>query len=249
MDYFSSFGFWFLVLLAGLLALYFALTHLVAKAARMKNRSYLSFWWLALFFSPLLIGAVVAVLPFNDYDPRNPMSLVDPNLEEQRAYKNNYSMHKLFDTLEKGWLLVGSLAVIVSLLGGWISLNQASNLVTNVDETELTSFCEQELTTADIDAGFIDMGDCLAYRFWTEAERESSGYCSDGYCLDVYVKALSACPVAEVYVELRDENGNVVNNVIDMISSLSTGDIKSLTVSNADNWSDTVVTSLSCLEP
>ena len=47
-------------------------SHFVARAARMKNRSYASFFWLSILTSPILTGLVVAILPFNADDPRHP---------------------------------------------------------------------------------------------------------------------------------------------------------------------------------
>lgn len=54
------------------IALVLVAAHFVARAARMKNRSYASFFWLSLLTSPIITGFVVAVLPFNVDDPRHP---------------------------------------------------------------------------------------------------------------------------------------------------------------------------------
>jgi hypothetical protein len=54
------------------LAVVLIAAHFVARAARMKNRSYASFFWLSLLTSPIITGFVVAVLPFNVDDPRHP---------------------------------------------------------------------------------------------------------------------------------------------------------------------------------
>jgi ABC-type iron transport system FetAB permease component len=54
------------------LALLIVASHFVARAARMKNRSYASFFWLSILISPLTTGLVVAILPFNADDPRHP---------------------------------------------------------------------------------------------------------------------------------------------------------------------------------
>jgi len=246
-NYIALAGFWFFVLLVGLLAVDFTLIHLVAKAARMKNRSYQSFWWLSLFLGPWLMALIVAVLPFNEYDSRSPLSLIDSESEPQRAYRNNYSMHKLIGAYEKGWLLIGSAISIIALVAGFVSIGQGTGLFPTSSAAD-TGICEQVASDEDIAAGFTDMGDCLSYRYWTDAERESSGYCEDGWCLDIYVKALSFCSVAEIYADLKDESGNVVNTVTDTIIDLSAGEIKSLTISNTENWSDTTITSLSCLD-
>jgi len=54
------------------LAIVVIAAHFVARAARMKNRSYASFFWLSILTSPIITGFVVAVLPFNIDDPRHP---------------------------------------------------------------------------------------------------------------------------------------------------------------------------------
>lgn len=54
------------------LAILIIASHFVARAARMKNRSYGSFFWLSILTSPIITGFVVAVLPFNVDDPRHP---------------------------------------------------------------------------------------------------------------------------------------------------------------------------------
>ncbi len=54
------------------LAIVVVASHFVARAARMKNRSYASFFWLSILFSPLTTGLIVAILPFNLDDPRHP---------------------------------------------------------------------------------------------------------------------------------------------------------------------------------
>ena len=56
------------------LVILFITANLVAKAARMKNRSYASFYWLTLVFGPWIVGGVVAALPFNLDDPRHPIN-------------------------------------------------------------------------------------------------------------------------------------------------------------------------------
>jgi len=48
--------------------------HLVAKAARMKNRSYASFYWLTLILGWHTTALIVAILPFNLDDPRHPIN-------------------------------------------------------------------------------------------------------------------------------------------------------------------------------
>lgn len=47
---------------------------LVANAARRKNRSWSSFFWLTMIFGWPITSLVVATIPFNDYDPKNPMN-------------------------------------------------------------------------------------------------------------------------------------------------------------------------------
>jgi hypothetical protein len=45
---------------------------LVASAARRKDRSFGSFFWLSLLLGVLIPALVVAALPFRDDDPRHP---------------------------------------------------------------------------------------------------------------------------------------------------------------------------------
>ena len=54
------------------LAVWVLIAHFVARAARMKNRSYASFFWLSILSSPIITGLIVATLPFNSDDPRHP---------------------------------------------------------------------------------------------------------------------------------------------------------------------------------
>jgi hypothetical protein len=55
-----------------MLAAWILTAHFIAKAARMKNRSYASFFVLSLLISPITTGLIVATLPFNQDDPRHP---------------------------------------------------------------------------------------------------------------------------------------------------------------------------------
>ena len=54
------------------IAVWVLIAHFVARAARMKNRSYASFFWLSILSSPIITGLIVATLPFNSDDPRHP---------------------------------------------------------------------------------------------------------------------------------------------------------------------------------
>jgi hypothetical protein len=45
---------------------------LVGGAARRKDRSFASFFWLTLLITPLITGLVVAALPFRADDQRSP---------------------------------------------------------------------------------------------------------------------------------------------------------------------------------
>lgn len=62
----------YLIVLLIAIVLIFVFAHLVAKAARMKNRSYASFYWISLAVGPLIPAIIVATLPFNLDDPRHP---------------------------------------------------------------------------------------------------------------------------------------------------------------------------------
>jgi len=62
--------YFFLILLGlGLIALVIFIADRIARAARRKGRSYASFFWLSLLWSPLVVGLVVAALPFLPNDP------------------------------------------------------------------------------------------------------------------------------------------------------------------------------------
>ncbi|MEO0313295.1 MAG: hypothetical protein RL140_525 [Actinomycetota bacterium] len=54
------------------LAIILVCAHFVGRAARMKNRSYASFFWLSVLVGPIITGFAVALLPFNLDDPRHP---------------------------------------------------------------------------------------------------------------------------------------------------------------------------------
>ena len=58
--------------------------HLVGKAARMKNRSYASFYWLTLILGWHTTALIVAILPFNLDDPRHPINKARPAARQYR---------------------------------------------------------------------------------------------------------------------------------------------------------------------
>ena len=62
----------YLIFVVVLIVILFVVAHFIAKAARMKNRSYGSFYWISLLAGPLIAGIIVATLPFNLDDPRHP---------------------------------------------------------------------------------------------------------------------------------------------------------------------------------
>lgn len=69
----ATFG---VLILVGLAVIIYV-SHLIGKAAERKHRSYGSFFALSLLLSPLITALVVAALPFDDEDPRNPKNKTD----------------------------------------------------------------------------------------------------------------------------------------------------------------------------
>lgn len=64
----AGFGIFFLLIIGVAIAL----GHFIGKAAERKGRSYGAFFVLSILLSPLITGLVVAALPFDANDPRNP---------------------------------------------------------------------------------------------------------------------------------------------------------------------------------
>jgi len=123
--YLQNAGLGTVLVAVGLLALSFTVAHLIGKSARVKNRSYRSFFWLSLAFSPLLTALVVATLPFNNYDKRSPVVDMDADKAIPERFLNPYVDEKIAGTPEILFLLLGALLVLVGVGVGIQNINQA----------------------------------------------------------------------------------------------------------------------------
>ena len=112
----------------GAIAINLVLVNVAAKAARRKNRSYRSFWWLGLTLTPLVTFAIVALLPFNPNDPRAPYSRNNDVDEPQLSWVNNHVKEATFSKADKGWLITGSIAFV---LGIFISIAAVAEAFSN----------------------------------------------------------------------------------------------------------------------
>ena len=111
----NSVGFWSLVLIAGILLLEFTLAHVTARAARMKGRSYNSFFWLSLLFRPAILWLVIASLPFQKNDPRSPLTDTKPDEEPEDRHVNHWAAQPLIGTVEAVLIVIGVLLVVISV--------------------------------------------------------------------------------------------------------------------------------------
>jgi hypothetical protein len=111
----NSVGFWALALIAGILLLEFTLAHVTARAARMKGRSYNSFFWLSLLFRPAILWLVIASLPFQKNDPRSPLSDTKPDEEPEDRHINPWAAQPLIGSVEAVLIVIGVLLVIISI--------------------------------------------------------------------------------------------------------------------------------------
>jgi hypothetical protein len=68
----NTLGFLYVLVYAILIAIDIFASLLVAGAARRKDRSFGSFFWLSVLLGVLVPALVVAALPFRDDDPRHP---------------------------------------------------------------------------------------------------------------------------------------------------------------------------------
>lgn len=125
LTYLIAYGFnGFLILILGLVVFEITLVHIVAKAARMKNRSYRSFFWLSFTFSAPLVALVVASLPFNKYDKRSPYSDTMPDDEIGERYVNYWSKGQLVTPANIISIALGIVAMIVGVVVGIGEINQ-----------------------------------------------------------------------------------------------------------------------------
>ena len=99
----------------GLLVINLALINVAARAARRKNRSYGAFWWLGLLLTPVATFAIVALLPFNEYDPRSPFTKTDLNSETEMTWINKFAQEPTVTRAEKAWLIIGAVSVLVAI--------------------------------------------------------------------------------------------------------------------------------------
>jgi predicted MFS family arabinose efflux permease len=61
----------------------------IAYLARLKNRSFRSFFVLTLVLGPITMGLIVAILPFSEDDPRNPKNRSKASLKDYFGIQNN----------------------------------------------------------------------------------------------------------------------------------------------------------------
>lgn len=111
----NSVALWALALIAGILLLEFTLAHVTARAARMKGRSYNSFFWLSLVFRPAILWLVIASLPFEKNDPRSPISDTKPDEEPEDRHINKWAAQPLVGGVETILIIIGVLLVIMSV--------------------------------------------------------------------------------------------------------------------------------------
>lgn len=111
----DSIAFWALAFIIGILVLEFTLAHVTARAARMKGRSYSSFFWLSLLFRPAILWLVIASLPFQKNDPRSPLTDTKPDEDLEDLPVNKWAAQPLIGTAETILIIVGVLLVIVSV--------------------------------------------------------------------------------------------------------------------------------------
>jgi hypothetical protein len=111
----NSVGFWALALIAGILLLEFTLAHVTARAARMKGRSYNSFFWLSLLFRPAILWLVIASLPFQKNDPRSPLTDTKTDEEPEDRHVNHWAAQPLIGTVEAVLIVIGVLLVVISV--------------------------------------------------------------------------------------------------------------------------------------
>ena len=77
------FGISFLV---AIILTWISVSQKIGQAAFRKGRSYKSFFWLSLLVSPILMGIILAALPFDPQDPRSPQGIFASNPDLARYY-------------------------------------------------------------------------------------------------------------------------------------------------------------------
>lgn len=97
----------------GAITINLVLINVAAKAARRKNRSYGAFWWLGLTLTPVVTFIIVALLPFNEYDPRAPFTRLNSESHQELAWINNYVKEPTLSKSDRGWLIAGGIAFVL----------------------------------------------------------------------------------------------------------------------------------------
>ncbi len=254
-------GFWFWLGVLGLLVIEFTLLHIVAKAARMKNRSYLAFYWLSFVFRSGIIWLIVASLPFNHYDPRAPFTDKNPDEPIAERYVNEWSLKPLVTTANRVLIGLGLASVAIALIGGLSSLNAASNTASNFSSSDFssnqsdtgsnisstTSGCKVDLTSKQILAGYTDGGSCLAWR-WTTNSEDDKLSCSQFACAHAYLFAMDDCAIPILSATFSDSSGNTVASDSVSGTRMSTGEKQLIEVGTAqtDSWQTASISNAYC---
>jgi hypothetical protein len=63
---------WLWPIVIASLILRFVIAFAIANSASKKNRSFSSFFWLTMIFDWTIMALIVAIIPFNEKDPRRP---------------------------------------------------------------------------------------------------------------------------------------------------------------------------------
>jgi hypothetical protein len=255
-------GFTLFLAVASFLVIEFTCLHLVAKAARMKNRSYGSFYWLGLVFNPAITALIIAALPFNSNDPRSPKKDTQSHEGQPERYVNNWSAQPLVSKGEQWTLIISSAALVISLLvlastafganSSQANSNsyQASNGDSSYTDTSSTSSgCTYDLTSKQIDAGYNeDDVSCLAWRWVTDKE-EKNLYCDQyDWCTHAYVTAMSDCVQPNLIVKFQDSSDTEIGGDTNSGYALAAGEKELIEVGTTtlSDWSTVSVDSTSC---
>lgn len=247
---------WLLLFFAGVLMLELTLIHLVAKAARMKNRSYTSFYWLSFVFRSGIMWLIVAALPFNEYDPRSPFTDTDPTSPEKPRYVNKHSLMPLIGRAENRLIGFSILAIIVSLIGVTVTIASpptataqtgSSNYDSSVSQT--LSGCTLDLPSKKVKAGYIANGvNCIAWRWSTKSE-DAKLNCDTYYpCVHAYVFAMSDCSTPTLEVRAVNASDTTLGRETIKASYLSAGEtaLMEVGVSSLSDWSSVYIDDENC---
>ena len=111
----------------GLAAINLVLINIAAKAARRKNRSYGAFWWLGLVLSPFVTFVIVAILPFNEYDARSPITRIGGFDENQPHWTNKHVAEPSISKSDKGWFTAGVIALAIGVISAVMAIFDAAS--------------------------------------------------------------------------------------------------------------------------